>query len=123
MFDYYAMPANVPGIDYRSADLYVCIGKVEETVIRDIGQSNCKFHFMLHEFEGILFSNPLSFQKIAGETAVHPIQMIRDSFPTPEQISNSPVAVPSKRVGDAYTHYAKFRYGTIYPKIWSLMLY
>lgn len=55
MFDYYAMPENTPEIGLHDPDIYERIGKIEAAVNRDIGQANCMFHFMLHEFEGILF--------------------------------------------------------------------
>lgn len=64
MVDYYAMPENTPEIGSHDPDIYERIDKIEAAVNRDIGQANCMFHFMLHEFEGILFSNPESFESL-----------------------------------------------------------
>ena len=83
MFDYYAMPDDTPGIDQMEHDLCKRIQQIEQTINADIGQPNCSFHFMLHEFEGILFSNPDSFSLIAGDDVVRQIQAIRDGYPTP----------------------------------------
>ena len=113
MFDYYAMPYNTPGIDNRDVDILRRIESIEAEINSDIGMRNCFFHFTLHEFEGILFSNPASFRLIADERAVEKIQEIRNSFPTPEHINDSPVTAPSKRLKQIIPNYAKVRNGAI----------
>ena len=113
MFDYYAMPGNTPGIDHRDVDLIKRVESIEAEINSDIGMRNCFFHFMLHEFEGILFSNPVSFRLIADERAVEKIQEVRNSFPTPEHINDSPVTAPSKRIKQIIPNYAKVRNGAI----------
>ena len=57
---------TTPEIGSHDPDIYERIDKIEAAVNRDIGQANCMFHFMLHEFEGILFSNPESFELNCG---------------------------------------------------------
>ena len=116
MFDYYAMPSNTPGIDNQDPDILKRIEAIEATVNSDIGMRNCSFHFMLHEFEGILFSNPASFNLIADESTADKVQAIRDSFPTPEHINNSPETAPSKRLEQLIPGYAKVRNGSILSK-------
>ena len=116
MFDYYAMPNNTPGIGNQDPDIIKRIEAIEATVNSDIGMRNCSFHFMLHEFEGILFSNPASFNLIADESTAGKVQAIRDSFPTPEHINNSPETAPSKRLEQLIPGYAKVRNGTILAK-------
>ena len=116
MFDYYAMPSNTPGIDNQDPDIIKRIEAIEATVDSDIGMRNCSFHFMLHQFEGILFSNPASFNIIADESTADKVQAIRDSFPTPEHINNSPETAPSKRLEQLIPGYAKVRNGTILSK-------
>lgn len=81
-----------------------------------IGQANCMFHFMLHEFEGILFSNPESFELIAETDVVNKIREIRESYPTPEHINNSPETAPSKRLEKLIPNYAKIKNGTLISK-------
>jgi hypothetical protein len=116
MFDYYAMPSNTPGIDNQDPDIIKRIEAIEATVDSDIGMRNCSFYFMLHEFEGILFSNPASFNLITDESTAGKVQAIRDSFPTPEHINNSPETAPSKRLEQLIPGYAKVRNGTILSK-------
>ncbi len=116
MFDYYAMPSNTPGIDNQDADIIKRIKAVEAAINEDINMQNCSFHFMLHEFEGILFSSPASFSLIADKYTVDIVQAIRDAFPTPEHINNSPETAPSKRLEQLFPGYAKVRNGTILSK-------
>lgn len=113
MFDYYGMPANTPEIGLKDPDIYERIGKIETAIDQDIGQANCIFHFMLHEFEGILFSNPESFKLIAEQDVVNEIYEIRKSYPTPEHINNSPETAPSKRLEKLIPNYAKVKNGTL----------
>lgn len=116
MFDYYAMPENTPGIDLQDTDIFNRMDRIEAIINEDVGQDNCKFHFMLHEFEGILFSNPESFRIIADAAVVDRIQKIRDSYPTPEHINNSPETAPSKRLEKLIPNYAKIKNGTLLSK-------
>ena len=113
MFDYYAMPDNTPDINNRERDIQKRMYEIEKAINDDIGQNNCLFHFMLHEFEGILFSNPDSFHLIADDGVVQEIQRVRDLFPTPEYINNSPATAPSKRLEDLIPNYAKVTNGTL----------
>ena len=113
MFDFYAMPDNTPGIDFRANNLIDQITTIEAAINDDIGQRNCKFHFMLHEFEGILFSHTDSFRLIAEPDTVASVQAIRDQYPTPEHINNSPETAPSKRLEALIPNYAKVKNGTL----------
>ena len=71
---------------------------------------------MVHEFEGILFSQPQSFYLIAEDEIVNDIQKIRDDYSTPEYINNSPETAPSKRLEALIPNYAKIKNGTLLAK-------
>lgn len=116
MFDYYAMPSNTPEITCQDADVVQRMDKIEAAIDADLNLPNCKFHFMLHEFEGILFSDPGAFSIIADQKVVAEIQKIRDSFPTPEHINNSHETAPSKRLEALIPNYAKVKNGTLLTK-------
>lgn len=116
MFDYYAMPDNTPGLDCTEPDIHERINHIESIIDADINERNCNFHFMLHEFEGILFSKPDSFALIADADVVADIQTIRDSYQTPEHINNSPETAPSKRLESLIPNYAKVKNGTLLSK-------
>jgi len=111
MFDYYGMPDNTPFIDCKEQDIQKRMSIIEDAINKDIAQPNFRFHFMLHEFEAILFSNPESFGKIADEPAVQKIQKIKNEFHNPEHINNSPTTAPSKRIKDIIPSYKKITDG------------
>ena len=62
----------------------------------------------MHEFEGLLFSRPeamadgMNVPELAWQ-----FQDIRDLFPTPEHINDSPQTAPSKRIIDLMPKYEK----------------
>lgn len=116
MFDYYAMPCDTPGICNNEPDINVRIKQIEQKIDADIGQRNCNFHFMLHEFEGILFSKPDSFAIIANEDVVNKIKEIRDKYQTSEHINNSPKTAPSKILEKLIPNYSKVTNGTLLSK-------
>ena len=116
MFDYYAMPCDTPGICNNEPDINVRIKQIEQKIDADIGQRNCNFHFMLHEFEGLLFSKPDSFALIANEDVVNKIKEIRDKYQTPEHINNSPKTAPSKILEKLIPNYSKVTNGTLLSK-------
>ena len=116
MFDYYALPSDTPEITASHPDIYERAKCIEKAVNEDIGVENCRFHLMLHEFEGILFSNPDSFHMIADEQVVQRIQRIRYTYPSPEHINNAPETAPSKRIEALIPNYAKVKNGTLLSK-------
>jgi len=116
MFDYYGMPLNTPGITYQHSNIYKRIETIEEKINTDIGIKNFSFHFMIHEFEGILFSSPNSFRLIADDSVINEIQKIRYAAISPEHINNSAKTAPSKRIEKLIPNYAKVKNGTILSK-------
>jgi hypothetical protein len=65
-------------------------------------------YVMMHEFEGLLFSDCLLFAKgIAQKHLAPAFQAIRDQFATPEEINDSPMTAPSKRVEALVPGYTK----------------
>ena len=69
---------------------------------------------MMHEFEAMLFSDCEAFGKAIGRCDIIPdLQRIRDSFPNPEEIDDSPETAPSKRIEALYPGYEKPLMGTL----------
>jgi len=69
---------------------------------------------VVHEFEGLLFSDCEAFARGVGQEALaQSFQDIRDQFPTPEDINDSPTTAPSKRVEDLIPGYAKPLFGNL----------
>jgi len=69
---------------------------------------------VMHEFEGLLFSDCQAFaEAIARQELAQSFQSIRQQFATPEEINDSPVTAPSKRVEELVSGYEKLLFGTL----------
>lgn len=63
---------------------------------------------LMHEFEALLFSDVHSFcQAIGKPEQVDAMRAIRDEFTTPEEINDSPITAPSKRILQVFPAYEK----------------
>lgn len=70
-------------------------------------------HVTMHEFEALLFSDCERFGAGIGRPDLGPrLQAIRDAFANPEEIDDSPVTAPSKRVARLMPGYRKPLLGT-----------
>lgn len=71
-------------------------------------------YLQLHEYEGLLFSDPAAFAAGIGQHHLaQPFQAIRVQFATPEDINDDPNTAPSKRVLGEYPAYRKVLDGTL----------
>jgi hypothetical protein len=69
---------------------------------------------IMHEFEALLFSDCGAFSRGIGRPGLESnFKAIRDQFPTPEDINDSPETAPSKRVKRLVTEYQKPLLGTL----------
>jgi len=126
MVDYYALPQTGnkawPG-RYAAAQLpfHEKARMIEEALHNDIVATMGDVHpdrfipfIMMHEFEGMLFSDCQRFGiGIGREDLVAAFQAIRDQFATPEEINDSSRTAPSKRILDLIPGYQKPLFGTL----------
>ena len=108
MVDYYGLPHTWPGrANARSLPFLDRASAVERELLRDVsdalGSRSDPSRFMpyivMHEFEGLLFSDPDGFGLGIGRRDLSPkLRAIRNAFGTPEEINDSPDTAPSKRV-------------------------
>lgn len=127
MVDYYALPQTGgsawPGRETASQLPYARkAATVENALWQDVcqemggGFNPDRFipFVMMHEFEGLLFSDCVSFSRGIGrpELAAN-FQSIRDQFSSPEEIDDSPLTAPSKRVERLVEGYEKPLLGTL----------
>ena len=69
---------------------------------------------VVHEFEGLLFSDCAAFARGICRPDLEPsLSQIREGFATPEEIDDSPATAPSKRVEDLVPGYDKPLLGTL----------
>jgi hypothetical protein len=121
MVDFYALPqggdrawpgrAGATGKATAAKALYV-----EKALAIDLAKSagpkfNCSRFIpfvVMHEFEGLLFSDCSALSQGIGRPDLEPdFQKIRNTFQTPEDINDSPETCPSKRVEGLIPGYEK----------------
>lgn len=127
MVDYYALPQTGsrawPGRETAGAISFDRKAPaVEEALSADICQAMgagfdpVRFipFVMMHEFEGLLFSDCEAFGRGIGRPELTPeFQAIRNHFESPEEINDDPVTAPSKRVERLFPGYEKPLLGTL----------
>lgn len=123
MVDYYALPASGikawPGRAEANAKTHADkAATVEAALAHDLLRTltltlpNASQRFVpfvvLHEFEALLFSDCTAFANgISRPDLSADFQRIRDGFTTPENINDSPMTAPSKRVEALIPGYEK----------------
>ena len=114
MLDYYGLPSDTPGIATASGSAHERASHIESAVTEDLGGlDNLVFNVIVHEFEGLLFSEVSAFAGIADAKQIARLQSIRADFESPEHINNAFDSTPSRRIMGIITNYAKVRDGTI----------
>ena len=123
MVDYYGLPTTWPGRAKAPALPFPDrAGSVERGILDDVsgelgdGFDQRRFipYVVMHEFEGLLFSDPEGFGRSIGKGDLSPsFQAIRNEFDTPEHINDSPDTAPSKRILDLVPGYQKPLLGTL----------
>lgn len=90
--------------------------RIKETVISQIQWSYNRIipYVQRHEFEGLLFSQVDAFDTIlASEDNIRQLHQIRLQFQTPEDINDSPITAPSKRIKQIIPRYEKVANGRL----------
>ena len=127
MVDYYALPASGPKEWPGRADAnkkqFAQKARTVQTellkdVVADMGRNFDPKRFVpfvvMYEFEGLLFSDCDAFARAMGQkNLITDLQEIRDEFDTPEEINDSPVTAPSKRVKLLLPNYDKSLFGNV----------
>jgi hypothetical protein len=109
MFDLYAFPYDTLGLENIPSNVYDKAEYIEKTITDEIGDKfgNMVFNLVLHEFEGLLFSDVSAFENVASDEAVAILRSVRSAVPTPEHINESPETAPSKQIERAIPDYSK----------------
>lgn len=127
MVDYYGLPQTGsrawPG---REAAGVLSFHQKALTVERALSEDLCRKlgpgfdperfvpYVMMHEFEGLLFSDCERFSQGIGQPDLGAsFQAVREQFSSPEEINDSPLTAPSKRVEQLVPGYEKPLLGTL----------
>ncbi len=123
MVDYYGLPTTWPGrAEAPALPFPDRSASVERDILDDVsaqlGDSFDRQRFIpyvvMHEFEGLLFSDPEGLGRGIGQDDLTPnFLAIRNAFDTPEQINDSPETAPSTRVLGLFPRYQKPLQGTL----------
>jgi len=116
-FDFYALPSDFPGKAQAAKqasirDKAACVQtELAQKLGEKLGQEPLRRfipYVQMYEFEGLLFSDPARFAVgISQPRLAADFQKIRDQFPTPEEINDSPQTAPSKRIAKLLPRYQK----------------
>ena len=125
MVDFYGIPqtgdrawpgrALASGVPFEQK-AEVVQGAIARDIAADVGDSNDRFlpYVVMHEYEGLLFSDPDRFAEAIGSSGLAgEFRAIRNGFPTPEEINDSPDTAPSSRVEALFPRYQKPLMGTV----------
>lgn len=128
LVDYYALPKGPPeddGWPGRTVPANLPFtqkaARVEQALAADIAvalpdpRDHRRFipFIVMHEFEALLFSDPVAMARGFNHAEAAPdFAAIAGQFPTPEEINDSPLTAPSKRIikvfqDRGYDHYEK----------------
>ena len=128
LVDYYGMPSDPkkggwPGRSQASGLKYPHKAVFVQTAITadiqaELGKKWDARRFIsfviMHEFEGLLFSDCQKFAEGIGRTDLAAnFQAIRKKFKSPEEINDSPATHPSQRVLELVPGYQKPLYGNL----------
>jgi hypothetical protein len=127
MMDYYALPQDGqrewPGraqanIRPHGAKAQTVEDALSLDVANQLGANFDRSRFIpfiiMHEFEGLLFSNCTAAAEAFGRADLEAsLQEVRDQFQTPEHINDSPVTAPSKRLLAIIPSYEKPIFGAL----------
>jgi hypothetical protein len=119
MVDYYALPDSWPGrTAARNERMSGQASFVEAALVADIAPQIDVRRFVpfvvMHEFEALLFSDCAAFCKAMGRPNLESkVRAIRDEFDNPEEINDSPMTAPSKRIASLFPEYQKPLYGVL----------
>ncbi len=85
-----------------------------EAVRAEIGRFDERFVFpyvQMHEFEGLLFSDVGTFERVIPGAPIDDLRSIRAAFDTPEDINDDPDTAPGKRIRQLIPTYRKRLHG------------
>lgn len=103
LIDYYGLPTDFPERSLQHGWQGALV--VEREFQDDVNHANFIANIVVHEFEGLLFSEPLAFERLFGESVLaEQVASVRDAFPTPEHINDSRETAPSKRISGLFSY-------------------
>ncbi len=123
LFDFYGLPSDFPGKE--KAQMMKNIEEKAQCVTQSLvdalqktaisGDSLRRFipYVQMYEFEGLLFSDCHRLASAIDQPSLaRKFKTIREGFLTPEDINDSKITAPSKRILEIYPRYKKLIHGS-----------
>jgi Domain of unknown function (DUF4276) len=114
--DFYGLPQDFPGrANVPLGTPYDQVSHVEESLSCEINNIRFIPFLALHEFEAYLFVEPSVVQEMfPDKSCVDQLNFIKGSFANPEEINDSPMTAPSKRLSAIFGgEYQKVTHGPL----------
>lgn len=112
LLDFYGLPADFPSSS-ATGNSATRVNAMEKAFQDDVDQPNFIAHLILHEFEGLLFSDPSAFGEwFDDQNLVDELSAIRNKVESPEEINDGLHTAPSKRILALCEGYNKVFHGT-----------
>ena len=113
MLDFYGLPSDFPKMT-STGDSLARAKSVERAFQADIARRNFISNIVVHEFEGLLFSDPTAFAEwFEDARVVNVLTDVRNSFASPEHINDNQSTAPSKRIQAVCDAYDKVAHGSL----------
>lgn len=113
LLDFYGLPKDFPSLSPAGSSFDRAIA-AEQAFQNDIGQTNFIANLVIHEFEGLLFSDPEAFGNWFDQPeVVNRLTTVRAHFPSPEHINDGAQTAPSKRILAICSNYDKPLHGSL----------
>ena len=116
-FDLYRLPTDFPGSAeaQQQADPYRRTDLLEQAFARVIGNPRFIPYLQIHEFEGLLFTDPAAMDRMlavrSSPSQLAQLRAIRSDKANPELINDGPTTAPSKRIIALFPGYEKITSG------------
>ncbi|ADH86830.1 DUF4276 family protein [Desulfurivibrio alkaliphilus] len=112
--DFYGLPGDFPSLATAGSSFDRAV-VAEHAFQNDIAQANFIANLVIHEFEGLLFSEPEAFGRWfeQPEVVVSRLTTVRAHFSSPEHINDGAQTAPSKRILAICPDYDKPLHGSL----------
>ena len=113
--DLFRIPTNMPGYDNAQllSNSIAQVEYLEGCLAEAIGDRRFYPYIQRHEFEALVFSSNIGFEKYFTEDQASRTEVIVNSFNNPEDINSSPESSPSKRILAIVPDYDKVLFGNL----------
>ncbi|MCR4811645.1 MAG: DUF4276 family protein [Bacteroidales bacterium] len=113
--DFFRIPDNMPDYDTAKqiSDSVLQVAVLEKGLAEAIHDWRFVPYIQRYEFEALIFSSNVGFEKYCNEEQIKKTAAIVDAFKNPEDINSSPETAPSKRLKSIIPTYNKVILGNI----------